>query len=104
MGTLDETILMMHGKKVYLDTNIFIYFTEKNALYFPIVAPIIEACMDRRILAITGEAAIAETMVHPYRSGDVRKIDQFRQFFMQKNFLSIRPHDDGIFDTASMIA
>ena len=104
MGKIDALIARMAGRRVYIDTNIFIFFLQRDERYFSIVAPIIQACSSRRIFGVTGDLVLAEVMVHPYRSGDATVIAQFRSFFGQKNFLSIAAHEARFFDEASMIA
>lgn len=39
MGTIEETLKRLQGHKVYLDTNVFIYFLDRNPDYFRLVAP-----------------------------------------------------------------
>ena len=93
MGKIDALIARMAGRRVYIDTNIFIFFLQRDERYFSVVAPIIQACSSRRIFGVTGDLVLAEVMVHPYRSGDATVIAQFRSFFGQKNFLSIAAHE-----------
>ena len=104
MGKIDALIARMAGRRVYIDTNIFIFFLQRDERYFSVVAPIIQACSSRRIFGVTGDLVLAEVMVHPYRSRDATVIAQFRSFFGQKNFLSIAAHEARFFDEASMIA
>jgi predicted nucleic acid-binding protein len=104
MEPIANTIERMHGQSVYLDANVFIYFTNETKGYYELVTPILSACRDRKILGVTGKAAIAEVMVHPYRTGDAATISRFKQFFAQKNFLSVVAHGDDLFDTTAMIA
>jgi predicted nucleic acid-binding protein len=34
MGTIEEALKRLQGHKVYLDTNVFIYFLDRNPDYF----------------------------------------------------------------------
>jgi predicted nucleic acid-binding protein len=104
MGALNQALLAMAGKKVYLDTNAFIYYTSENPVYFPIVEPIIEACLQQTMFGFTGPAVKAEVMVQPYRSGDADLIDRYNHFFGQSNFLTLVPHQDNLFDQAARLA
>lgn len=104
MGKIRATLARLAGQRVYIDTNAFIFFLDRHDKYFPIVAPIFQDCFSQRIFATTGALAVAEVMVHPYRSGDAALIAHFKSFFHQKNFLTIAGHDIAHFDTAAMLA
>ncbi len=97
-------VARMAGRRVYIDTNIFVFFLQRDEVFFPLVAPVIQACTQRSILGVTGELVIAEVMVHPYRRGDAALIAQFKSFFARKNFLTIAAHEARFFDEAAMIA
>ena len=36
MGTIEETLKRLQGHRVYLDTNVFIYFLDRNPDFFPV--------------------------------------------------------------------
>lgn len=104
MGKIEALIARMAGQKVYIDTNIFIFFLKNEPIYFSVVAPLIEACAERQFFGITGELVLAEVMVHPYRSRDAKIIAAHKDFFAQKNFLTIAQHESRFFDEASQLA
>ena len=104
MGKISTALAKLAGQRVYIDTHAFIFFLDRHDRYFQAVAPIFQDCFKQRIFATTGAAAIAEVMVHPYRSGDGALIAHFKSFFHQKNFLTIAGHDIALFDTAAMLA
>lgn len=97
-------IARMAGQRVYIDTNVFIFFLDGNDKYLPSVGPIMQACADGTIFPATGRLAIAEVMVHPYRHGNAVTVSRFKSFFAQKNFLTIAEHGPDCFDDAAMIA
>ncbi|MRX10433.1 hypothetical protein GJ697_21590 [Pseudoduganella sp. FT25W] len=92
----------MHGHKVYVDTNVFIYFLEQNADFFAAVEPIIQAIDCKELQGFTGEITIAETLVGPYRNGNPLLIANalgflaaaaFSQFFPTTNSFLIVPRN-----------
>ena len=87
MGTIAVTLNRLHGNRVYLDTNVFIYFLDRNPDYFPLVASIIEAVESGLILGCTGEAAIAAILVKPYQSGNLELVANIKAFFRMEDFL-----------------
>jgi len=103
MGKIDDAIARMAGHRVYLDTNVFVYFLDRNPDYFPVVAPIIEAIDSGVIIGHTGDTAIAETLVKPYQTGNLALVASFKAFFSTEDFLSIQPHDAETFDLAAQL-
>ena len=103
MGKVDAAIARMAGHRVYLDTNVFVYFLDRSPDYFPVVAPIIEAIESGLIIGYTGDAAIAETLVKPYQTGNLALAASFKAFFRTEDFLSIQPHDAEAFDLAAQL-
>lgn len=103
MGKIDAALARMTGHRVYLDTNVFIYFLDRNPDYFPVVSPIMAAIESGLIIGHTGDAAIAETLVKPYQTGNLALVASFKEFFSMENFLSIRPHDAETFDLAAQL-
>lgn len=93
----------MAGHRVYFDTNIFIYFLDQGA-HFDLVAPLLSACAEGRVTGCTGDAAIAETMVMPYRHQNMAKIAQFKAFFSLEGFLTVHSHSAQTFDLAAQFA
>ncbi len=93
----------MAGHRAYLDTNVFVYFLDRNPDYFPVVAPIIEAIESGIIIGHTGDAAIAETLVKPYQTGNLALAASFKAFFRMDNFLAIQSHDAETFDLAAQL-
>lgn len=86
-----------------MDTNIFIYFLEQSDDYYESVAPIIEACEAGKFFGYTGDVAIAETMIQPYREDNLTLVANFKAFFATESFLSIQSHDAVIFDLAAQL-
>jgi len=103
MGKIDDAIARMAGHRVYLDTNVFVYFLDRNPDYFSVVAPIIEAIDSGLIIGYTGDAAIAETLVKPYQTDNPALAASFKAFFSTEDFLSIQSHDAGTFDLAAQL-
>jgi predicted nucleic acid-binding protein len=103
MGQVIPLFQAMRGQRVYVDTNVFIYFLEGNPQFFPAAEPVLRAISSKDIMGFTGEVAVAETMVGPYRKMDPGLIATTHNFFRSKNFLTIVPHDRAIFDHAARL-
>ena len=103
MGALGAALARMAGQRVYFDTNVFIYFLDQGAL-FDVVAPLLAACVEGRMTGCTGDVAVAETMVMPYRHKNTTKIAQFKAFFGLQGFLTVHAHTAQTFDLAAQLA
>ena len=93
----------MAGQRVYIDTNVFIYFLSRHPTYFESSSLVVNACADSRIFGFTGDAAVAEVMVGAYKHADPTLATRFKLFFSQKNFLTIATHDSQTFDAAAQL-
>ena len=52
MGQIVPMLQLMRGQRVYVDTNVFIYFLEQNTEFFPAAAPVLQAMDKRDFLAL----------------------------------------------------
>ena len=93
----------MGAQRVYLDSNVFVYFLDRNPVYFPLVAPLLEAINSGDIIGVTGDAAVAEVMVRPYQTGDPTLVAGIKSFFGTAGFLAVRSHDAAAFDLAAQL-
>ena len=103
MGKIELLIDKIAGQRVYIDTNLFIYFLDKNTEFFPIAVKFLEAIEQGKIFAFTGDIAVAEALVKPYQINNLSLISAFKSFFFADNFLSIISHDSETFDLSAQI-
>lgn len=103
MGKIDLLLAKIKGQRIYLDANFLIYFFDKKEPYFSVVAQIVIACDRNQVFGYTGDAAVAELMVYPYRSQNEVEIARGKAFFLRENFLQVSSHDREAFDTASKL-
>lgn len=103
MGTIAAVLERMAGQRAYFDSNIFVYFLDRNPTCFVAVAALIEAVESGRILGFTGDAAVAEVMVKPYQVGDPGVIAGIKSFFGASDALAVLRHDADCFDLAAQL-
>ena len=60
--------------------------------------------LEGRMTGCTGDAAVAETMVMPYRHGNLTKIAKFKAFFGLDGFLTVPAYTAQTFDLAAQLA
>ena len=114
-SVLELALARISGKTIYIDSCVFIYFldhycapdhgkTDAKVNFFDVAALILDACAKRKSFGATGDAALAEVLISPYRKNDPIQLARFRHFFDQKNFLNVLSHDSSAFNNAAQIA
>jgi predicted nucleic acid-binding protein len=89
MLQLNQKLRQMAGMRVYIDTNILIYFFNKDPRYFYLVSSFLQQCADRKILGTASQLVVAEVLVLPYRDKNFEAVAQIKAFFGQKDFLHV---------------
>jgi predicted nucleic acid-binding protein len=75
MIELDQT------SRIYVDTNIWIYYIEAKPDLWPRVDAFFEKAEAARAALVTNEIAIAECLVKPSRQGEHQIVDLYETFF-----------------------
>ena len=104
MEKISTLLPRLQGQRVYIDTNIFVYFLERHARYFDAVLPFFQLFDEGLSFACTGDAAVAETLFKPYQVDDVMRISEFKAFFSNEEFISVLPHTTQVFELAAELA
>jgi predicted nucleic acid-binding protein len=99
-----DALERVRGQRVYIDTNIFIYFLERHEQYFGNVAPFFQLFSDGLSLAYTGDAVVAETLYKPYQIDDALRISEFKAFFGDEEFITVLPHTKKVFELAAELS
>ena len=103
MGTVSSLLAKLNGQRVYIDANFLIYFLDRTEPYFDAVAPIFQACDRGDFIGFTGDAAVCEVMVHPYRNKSASEIARGKSLFARQGFLTVLRHDAECFDLTAQI-
>lgn len=104
MDKISAALLRLHGQRVYVDTNIFIYFLERHEHYFDTVVPFFQLFNSGQSLAFTGDAVVAETMYKPHQSGDMERVNEVKAFFNNNEFITVLAHSTNAFEMAAELA
>ena len=91
------------GHRCYVDANVLVSFLERDERWRSSVDPLFLSAEQRRLRLTTGDAAVAEVMVLPYRSGDEQLVRRFTQFFGSAEIIDVLPHTSADFDRAARI-
>jgi predicted nucleic acid-binding protein len=107
MGTLENALTAMQGRRVYFDTNMFIYFLEGDERYFERCLPFFQAAEEGSITGVSGELTIAELLVKPMRRNDLFGAEKVRTLFDSvgdgEGFFQALPHDRSTLEFAAHI-
>ena len=69
-------------RRLFLDTAPVIYHVEGVSAYQPLMDVIFQAISSGTVEAVTSSVTLAECLVHPYRHGDLRLVERFRNVIM----------------------
>lgn len=94
----------MGGKRSYIDTNIFIYFFNKDPKFFALASNFLQRCAHREILGMVSQLVVAEILVLPCREKNFEEIARIKTFFEPNNFLQVIEHRAGFMEESTMIA
>jgi predicted nucleic acid-binding protein len=101
---ISQALARIRGQRVYVDTNIFIYFLERHDRYFEGVLPFFQLFNDGLSIAYTGDAVVAETLYKPYQINDTLRVSEFKEFFSNDEFITVLPHTKKVFELAAELA
>lgn len=68
---------------VYLDANSVIYSVEKHPTYEPLLLPVWQAAKAMTIEIVSSELVLLETLVGPFKVGNVGLANTYEQLFQQ---------------------
>jgi predicted nucleic acid-binding protein len=71
--------------KVFVDTAPMIYYLEKSELYFEYMLGFFTGCIKNKTQIVTSTITVEEYLVYPYKTRDVKLIDNFHGFLRYMN-------------------
>ena len=87
MGRLSR----LHGRKVYVDANIFIYALNGFPAYATTLKELFEGIESGAFSACTSELTLAELLIIPFRHGNVEEEGRCRMILRPRPCLSLLP-------------
>ena len=89
-------INIFSGKKIYLDSNIFIYALEGFSLYKTLLTSFFEAVESGEFSIVTSELALAECLVKPCKDKNQDLITLYISVIQPRSILTVLPVNKGI--------
>ncbi len=87
MGQIAE----LSGKRVYLDTNIFIYALEDYPEWHEVVTAIFDGICDQKFEAFSSELILTELLVKPLKTGHPDLADKYKDILESQTSLPLCP-------------
>ena len=69
--------------RLYLDTNLFIYFLEESTLFADKVEKVFNICEKENISVFTSEITITECLIGAYKKENLLLIEKYKDFFQE---------------------
>ncbi len=91
------------GQRVYIDTNIVIYAIEGLANYAAQIQPLLQAMKAAEVLVVTSELTLAETLVGPIKTNNLRIQQTYRSFLVTTVILEVVPVSRRILEDAAQL-
>lgn len=93
----------LHGKRVALDTMIFIYAFEGHSLFLPLLKSFFREVEKGRIIAVTSTVTLVECLVQPFRAKAMELAARYKTLFRNFPHLSVIPVSDEIAERAAWL-
>lgn len=84
-------VAQLAGRRVYIDTNIFIYALDDVPPFASLVQDVLDAVDLHRLHAVTSELTLCELLVVPFRQNDREAEDSGRAMLCQRPCLEVVP-------------
>ena len=78
------------GDRLYLDTNVFIYYVEGHRRLAPVLAELFEMIDERAVSVFTSELTLAEVLVKPIADGNMHVAAIYERLLLTSSALKDR--------------
>ncbi len=99
MGLLSD----LEGRRIYLDTNVFIYALNGFPAYVPAMRELFDAVESGGVSAATSELTLAELLVIPFRRGNVEEEKRCRMILRQRTNFSLLPVNVNVLEATARL-
>lgn len=100
---IDDILSRHQGRRVYFDTNCFIYVVEGVERYRPVLEPLMNAVAAGEITGVTGEITLAEVLVKPLRDQLAQQVLLYKQMLADRQPFMLVPITQVIWESAASL-
>lgn len=90
-------------RRVHLDSNVLIYFLQKNSEFSPLVRPVFELIAEGRLVGVSSYITLLEIMVRPLQAGNVALALEYRDYLVSSRDFELFPVDQAIAEDSAEI-
>jgi predicted nucleic acid-binding protein len=90
-------------RRVYFDTNVFIYLVEGYAAFQTSLSEIRESLLHQEAEIFTSELTLCEVLVVPFRSNNIEVVNTYRQLIEESGAFTLLPTKRETYIRASLI-
>ena len=101
MLDVPSLLTRLHGRKVYFDTNIFIYVLNDTPTWAAPSLLLLEACAARQIVGLTGDVTLAELLVKPFQANDAAAVAAVKELLVEDGAIHLVSHERAAFERAA---
>ena len=101
MLDVPSLLARLQSRKVYFDTNIFIYVLNNTAGFAAPSLMLLEACAARQIVGVTGDVTLAELLVRPLQVSDAAAVAAVKELLVDDGAVELVRHDRAAFERAA---
>lgn len=91
----------LRGKRVYFDTNIFIYILENHSEFGETCLSVVQSGADKELDGYSGDLVLAELLVKPLKDNNARAVKAVKDLFTEETRIELLPHTRSAFITAA---
>lgn len=100
MELLDRLLHRHRGRKVYFDTNVFVYMLNGTPSLGEACVAWLDACLRGDVMGVTGDLTLAELLVQPLRANNAASV---AAMVVDSGAVSLLPHDRACFEQAALL-
>ncbi len=103
MPGITDVVARHAGRRVYLDTNLFIYVLNGAPGLAEQCVSLLDACCRNEVHGATGDLTLAELLVQPLRHNDVAAVRAVREMLVESGAVTLISHDRACFERAARL-
>ena len=91
----------LHRKRVYFDTNIFIYILDHHPELGELCLSMVQSAVDKELDGFSGDLVLAELLVKPLKDNNARAVKAVKDLFTEMTRIELLPHTKFAFEAAA---
>ncbi len=93
----------LRSRKVYFDTNVFIYVLNGTPGLAQPCLELLDACAQGAVQGFAGDITLAELLVQPLRQNDASAVAAVRELLIEDGAITLLSHDRTAFERAAAL-